>query len=140
MMRAARRSTRPTARFTESRLPNMLISLRSKGASWVVKILFGLLIVSFGFWGIPQTFRSFQWAPVAATVGDTDITAEELRKAVDFEVKNLQRKFGNQLQPEQLRRLGLVDRALDGLIEPALLEAYATDLDMAVPDELLEKA
>ncbi len=118
----------------------MLISLRSKGASWVVKILFGLLIVSFGFWGIPQTFRNFQWAPVAATVGDTDITAEELRKAVDFEVKRLQKQYGDQLQSEQLRQLGLVDRALDGLIEPALVEAYAGDLGMAVPDDLLEKA
>ena len=117
----------------------MLISLRSKGASWIVKILFGLLIISFGFWGIPDTFRRFQWAPVAATVGGTDITAEQLKKAVDFETKRLQNQYGNQVQPEQLRQLGLVDRALDGLVEPALLEAYATDLGMAVPDDILDK-
>jgi peptidyl-prolyl cis-trans isomerase D len=118
----------------------MLISLRSKGASWIVKILFGLLIISFGFWGIPDTFRRFQWAPVAATVGGTDITADQLKKAVDFETKRLQKMYGNQVQPEQLRQLGLVDRALDGLVEPTLLQSYATDLGMAVPDDMLDKA
>ncbi len=118
----------------------MLISLRSKGASWVVKILFGLLIVSFGFWGIPETFRHFQSEPVAATVGSTRITAEELRRAFDFNMKNLQRRTGNTLDPELARQLGLADKTLDSLIEPALLEVYAVDLGMAVPDDLLERA
>ena len=117
----------------------MLITLRSKGASWVVKGLFVVLIGSFALWGVPDIYRNIRSEPVAATVGDTNITAAELRKAVDFEVKRLQKSYGNQLQPELLRQLGLVDRALDGLIEPALLEAYAGYLGMAVPDDLLEK-
>ncbi len=118
----------------------MLITLRSKGASWVVKGLFVVLIGSFALWGIPDIYRNIRSEPVAATVGDTDITAAELRKAVDFEVKRLQKSYGNQLRPELLRQLGLVDRALDGLVEPALMETYAGDLGMAVPDDLLEKA
>lgn len=118
----------------------MLISLRSKGASWIVKGLFVILIGSFALWGVPDIYRNIQSAPVAATVGDIDITADELRRAVDFDVKVLQRRTGNQLDPELLRQLGLVDRTLDGLIESALIEAYAADLGMAVPDDLLEKA
>jgi peptidyl-prolyl cis-trans isomerase D len=74
----------------------MLISLRSKGASWVVKGLFVVLIGSFALWGaghLPQQGS----APVAATVGGTSITADELRRAVDFDVKALQRRAGTQL-------------------------------------------
>ena len=118
----------------------MLISLRSKGASWVVKGLFVVLIGSFALWGVPDIYRNMGSAPVAATVGGTSITADELRRAVDFDVKALQRRTGTQLDPELLRQLGIVDRTLDGLIEPALIEAYAGDLGMAVPDDLVDKA
>jgi peptidyl-prolyl cis-trans isomerase D len=118
----------------------MLISLRSKGASWIVKGLFVILIGSFALWGVPDIYRNFQSAPVAATVGSTRITADELRRNVDFNVKQLQRRSGKQLDPELLRQLGVVDRALDGMIEPALLEAYATSLGMAVPQDMLQKA
>ncbi len=117
----------------------MLISLRSKGASWIVKGLFVLLIGSFALWGVPDVYRNIRSEPVAAEVGGISITAEELRRAVDFDVKVLQKRAGTQLDPDLLRQLGLVDRTLDGLVEPALLEAYATDLGMAVPDDLLEK-
>jgi peptidyl-prolyl cis-trans isomerase D len=117
----------------------MLISLRSKGASWIVKGLFVVLIGSFALWGVPDIYRNMGSAPVAATVGGTSITADELRRAVEFDIKALQRQAGNQLDPELLRQLGLVDRTLDGLIESALIEAYAADLGMAVPDDLLEK-
>jgi len=118
----------------------MLISLRSKGASWVVKILFGLLIVSFGFWGIPETFRHFQSVPVAATVGGTRITADELRRTFEYNMKNLERRTGKPLDPELVRQLALADKTLDSMVEPALIESYATGLGMAVPDDLLEKA
>jgi peptidyl-prolyl cis-trans isomerase D len=118
----------------------MLISLRSKGASWVVNILFGLLIVSFGFWGVPETFRHFQSVPVAATVGGTSITADELRRTFEYNMKNLERRTGKPLDPELVRQLALADKTLDSMIEPTLIEGYGTDLGMVVPDDLLEKA
>ena len=107
----------------------MLISLRTKGASWMIKILFGILIFSFGVWGIPDIYRNMRSTPVAATVGDVKITADELRRAVENQVKRIQAQAGGQLQPEDLRQLGIVDRTLDGLVQRALLEAYAADLD-----------
>src|SRR4030095_13155266 len=76
----------------------------------------------------------------SATVGGTKITADELRRTVEFRMKALQRQTGTQLDPELMRQLGLVDRSLDSLIEPALLEAYATDLGMTVPEDMLQKA
>ena len=61
----------------------MLISLRSKGASWMIKILFGFLILSFAAWGVPDLYQAIQPQAIAANVGDTEISADELRKAVD---------------------------------------------------------
>jgi peptidyl-prolyl cis-trans isomerase D len=77
---------------------------------------------------------------VAAKVGSGRITAEELRRAVEFNLKAVQRRTGTHLDPDLIRQLGLVDRALDGLIEPRLLEAYGADLGMAVPDDMVDAA
>jgi hypothetical protein len=53
-----------SAGFPLSRRWNMLQALRSTVGSWIVKILFVLLILSFGVWGIGDIFR-----------GRTDTTA-----------------------------------------------------------------
>lgn len=118
----------------------MLIALRSKGASWIAKILFVLLIVSFAWWGVPDVFRHFQSSTVAASVGESDISIDELRKAVDFKVKGLQKQAGGQLSPEILKQLGVTESTLDGIIERRLLSTYAESLGMSVPDDLLERA
>ncbi len=118
----------------------MLISLRSKGASWMIKILFGVLILSFAAWGVPDLYRAVQPVPIAASVGGADITADELRTAVDLELKRLQASLQGQLPPEFLRQFGVVERALDTLIERRILEAYATDLGLVVPDDVLDRA
>jgi peptidyl-prolyl cis-trans isomerase D len=117
----------------------MLISLRSKGASWMIKILFGFLILSFAAWGVPDLYRAIQPVPVAASVGGTDITADELRRAIDTEVKRLQASLRGQLEPELVRQFGIADRTLDALIEGRLFETYATDLGMVVPDDVLDR-
>ena len=65
MMRAARRPGYSPIPSTDARLPTMLISLRSKGASWIVKGLFVILIGSFALWGVPDIYRNIQSAPVA---------------------------------------------------------------------------
>ncbi len=114
----------------------MLITLRSKGASWVVKGLFVVLIGSFALWGVPDIYRNIRSAPVAATVGGTDITVEELRRHVDRSLKQLQKQLHNQVDTDQLRPQ-VTERELDTMIERRLRAAYATDLGMVVPDDVL---
>jgi peptidyl-prolyl cis-trans isomerase D len=118
----------------------MLISLRSKGASWMMKILFGFLILSFAAWGVPDLYQAIQPPVVAASVGGTDISADELRRAVDAEVRRFQQSLQGQWQPEFVRQLGLVDRALESLIERKMIEIYAGDLGLVVPDDVFERA
>ena len=117
----------------------MLISLRSKGASWLLKILFGFLIISFAAWGVPDLYRAIQPPLVAATIGGTDISADELRREVDREVRRFQQSLGEQWQPELVRQLGIPDRALESLIERRMIEIYVGDLGLVVPDDVLQQ-
>jgi peptidyl-prolyl cis-trans isomerase D len=117
----------------------MLISLRSKGASWMIKILFGFLILSFAAWGVPDLYQAIQPPAIAASVGDTDISADELRREVDTEVRRFQQSLQGQWQPEFVRQFGIVDRALESLIERKIVAAYATDIGMVVPDDLFQR-
>ena len=53
----------------------MLDALRRGAQGWVAKLLFAVLIVSFGvFWNVSDVFRGLGRGAVA-TVGDTEITA-----------------------------------------------------------------
>jgi len=105
----------------------------------MIKLLFGVLILSFAAWGVPDLYLAIQPPPVAASVGGTDITVDELRRAVDTEVRRLQQSMQGQFQPEFVRQFGIVDRTLDFLIERQMIEAYATDLGMVVPDDVLQR-
>ena len=60
----------------------MLQAIRSRAGSLVVKILFGLLILTFGAWGIGDIFSNRPAERVVATVGDQSIRAEELQAAL----------------------------------------------------------
>ena len=63
----------------------MLQAIRTRAGGIIVKVLFALLIVSFGFWGIYTRSPFFQdKSPdtVVATVGDQDIHADALSAAL----------------------------------------------------------
>jgi peptidyl-prolyl cis-trans isomerase D len=116
----------------------MLISLRSRGASWIVKGIFGLLVISFVWWGIPDIYRQIQPQPRAATVGDVKITPDELRQAVDREMRRLQQTLGSQVEPETIRPM-LVGQTLTRLIERHLLGVYANEAGIIAPDDVLQQ-
>lgn len=117
----------------------MLISLRTKGASLIAKILFGFLIVSFAWWGVPNLFDPASQQAEVAEVDGVAITAVQLRRDADREVQQLQSVFGGQLGPEQIRQFGIVDRALDSLIERTMFARYAEKIGLRVPDDLIAK-
>ena len=60
----------------------MLRGLRKASSNWLGKtimaVVMGVLIVSFGIWGIADIFRGFGQSTVA-TVGHTEISVNEFR-------------------------------------------------------------
>ena len=117
----------------------MLILLRSKGGSLATKIIFAflllLIIPSFIFWGASTRSPEFQKEVEVATVGNIEISADQLRRAVDRESKQMQRQSATPLDPQLLRQLGVVDGVLNQLIERAAFASYGRALNMMRLDD-----
>jgi peptidyl-prolyl cis-trans isomerase D len=118
----------------------MLNFIRSHAASWVVRILFVLLILSFAAWGIGDIFRLQTQGGPAITVGEVEIGRDEVGRQFDTLIRSMQPLFGNQLDREQARQIGLLDRAVDQLVGDALLDQEARELDILATDGSVRQA
>ena len=116
----------------------MLQALRKQTGSWIVKILLGLLILSFAVWGINDIFLG-ERDPVVAEVGGVKITSSELEREFRRELARVSPMFGGRLDREQAKQLGLLDGALDGLIDRVLFSLGTRDLGVAVSEELVRR-
>ncbi|MFV3128706.1 SurA N-terminal domain-containing protein [Niveispirillum sp. KHB5.9] len=111
----------------------MLQIIRSTAGSWVVKILFVVLIISFAVWGIGDITKGAQTG--VARVGDRNITPQELDQAYRTEFNRMKQMVGPEFSEEQARQFGLRDRALEQLIQKELLALAADDLGLRIADD-----
>ena len=115
----------------------MLQAIRSRAGSFVVKLLFVLLILTFGIWGIGDIFRSRSSDTTVATVGNQSIRAEELQTALRRALEQLSARFGSAIDLQQAKQLGLVDQTLNQLIDRSLVDQEVARLQLNVSDELI---
>jgi peptidyl-prolyl cis-trans isomerase D len=115
----------------------MLQAIRSKAGSFVVKLLFVLLILTFGVWGIGDIFRTRSSDTAVATVGDHSIRADELQTALRRALEQLSARFGSAIDLQQAKQLGLVDETLNQLIDRSLIDQEAARLQLDVSDDLI---
>ncbi|HWZ69257.1 MAG TPA: peptidyl-prolyl cis-trans isomerase [Stellaceae bacterium] len=118
----------------------MLQAIRSRAGSLVVKALFGLLILTFGVWGIGDIFRNRPTDTVIVTVGDQNIRGEELQAAVRRELDRLREQFGAAIDVQQAKKLGVVDTILEALIDRSVADQEAARLRLDVSDEVIRGA
>jgi len=118
----------------------MMQWIRGRAGSIIVKILFGLLIISFGFWGIYTRSAPPTADTVVATVGGESIRADALQRALPPVLERLRAQYGASIDAQQLKQLGILDRLLDQLIERSLLDQEAQRLGLEVSDEAIRGA
>lgn len=122
----------------------MLQAIRTKAGGIVVKILFGLLILSFGFWGLYTRSSYFQdnRSPETeiATVGAKTINVGDLQQALQPTLERLRQQLGTSVDAAQVKQLGILDTVLDGLVDRALLDQEVSRLELAVSDEVIRGA
>src|SRR5271163_4046743 len=102
----------------------MLQAIRTRAGGIIVKTLFVLLILSFGFWGIYTRSPFFQdKSPdaVVATVGSRDIHADQVQAALQPALERLRAQLGGTLDPAQVKQLGVLDAILGQLVDRELL-------------------
>jgi len=114
----------------------MLDSFRNASKSWIIKLLFGLLIVSFVAWGVGDVVRGglFGRGP-AIEVGGREITAAEVMNEFKRDMDVLQPQFGGKLTTADARRLGLLDRTIDTMVTRTLIDEAAHRLGLLTSDQ-----
>jgi peptidyl-prolyl cis-trans isomerase D len=118
----------------------MLQAIRSKATSFVVKILFGLLIASFGIWGIGDIFRSAGPDTTVAKVGGRVITADQVSQAVQAQIDRLRGVFGGSIDAQQAKQLGVVDEAVHGLVNQDLVDLEVDRMGLSVGADAVRSA
>ncbi len=110
----------------------MLDSFRQASKTWVVKLLFALLALSFVAWGVGDVVRGglFGRGP-AIEVGKVQITANEVNAEFKREIGRLQPLFGGKLSSEEARKMGLLDRTIQTIVTRTLIDEAARRLGLS---------
>src|SRR3978361_1129179 len=99
--------------------------MRKASSNWLGKTIMaavmGVLIVSFGIWGIADIFKGFGQSTLAK-IGRTEISAEQFRQTYTDRRQQLGRQFGRPLSPEQARAFGIDRQVLQQTLAEAAMD------------------
>lgn len=116
--------------------------MRKASSNWLGKtimaVVMGVLIVSFGIWGIADIFKGFGQSTVAK-VGSTEISLNEFRQIYTDRLQQISRQFGRPLTPDQARAFGLDRQVLQQTIAEAALDEEARRLGLGQSDEQIRQ-
>jgi peptidyl-prolyl cis-trans isomerase D len=102
--------------------------MRKASSNWlgkvVMAVVMGVLIISFGVWGIADIFRGFGQSTLAK-IGRTEISTEQFRQIYTDKLQQLGRQFGRPLNMDQARAFGLDRQVLQQTIAEAALDEEA---------------
>jgi peptidyl-prolyl cis-trans isomerase D len=98
-----------------------------------MSVVMGVLIVSFGVWGIADIFKGFGQSSLAK-VGKTEISTEQFRQIYTDKLQQLGRSFGRPLTMEQARVFGLDRQVLQQTIAEAALDEEARRMGLGQSD------
>ncbi len=117
----------------------MLQAMRGRAATWVTRILFSVLVVSFLGWGITDYIRpAAPGTKTALTVGDRKLNGTEVQRLLGPQLDQMRAMFGG-IDREQAKRFGLVDQALDQLIARLVVDQESARLGLLISDDLLRQ-
>ncbi len=117
----------------------MLEFLRKSAGSWVAKILFGLLILSFGVWGIGDVVRGGIEDTPAIRVGDIEVTPQYVRQQFDRQVAQLRQAVGQDLTTEQARSMGFLQATVRDIVTTSTLDMAARDMGLTASEDALRE-
>lgn len=116
----------------------MLRGMRKASSNWLGKTIMaavmGVLIISFGVWGIADIFRGFGQSTLA-TVGHTEISTDQFRQLYTDRLQQIGRQFGRPLTMDQARAFGFDRQVLQQTIAEAALDEQARRLGLGQSDD-----
>jgi peptidyl-prolyl cis-trans isomerase D len=111
--------------------------MRKASSNWLGKtimaVVMGVLIISFGVWGIADIFKGFGQSTLA-TVGHTEISINEFRQLYTDKLQQIGRQFGRPLTMDQARSFGIDRQLLQQTIAEAALDEEARRMGLGQSD------
>jgi peptidyl-prolyl cis-trans isomerase D len=121
----------------------MLQTFRVIINSFVGKVFFGILVLTFGLLGVGYGFRDLLLGVTtqndAATVGGIKITLNDLDRQYRRQLQSYQRQQGASFNPNTQQKQALVNATLDQAINDALFAEKARDAGFRVGDAMIRK-
>jgi peptidyl-prolyl cis-trans isomerase D len=115
----------------------MLRGIRKASSNWlgktIMSVVMGVLILSFGVWGIADIFKGYGQSSLAR-VGGTEITTEQFRQLYTDKLQQIGRQFGRPLTSDQARAFGLDRQVLQQVIAETALDEDARRKGLGVSD------
>jgi len=115
----------------------MLRGMRKASSNWlgkaIMSVVMGVLIVSFGIWGIADIFKGFGQSTLAK-VGHIEISTEQFRQLYTDRLQQIGRQFGRPLTSEQARAFGIDRQVLQTVIAEAALDEDARRMGLGQSD------
>jgi len=111
----------------------MLQNIRKYTQGTTAKIVVGLIVISFAFFGIESILLNGGGNEIADVNGEP-IYPEELQQALDTQKRRLVAMMGEKIDPDMLDDDRLRPQALEGLINRKLLMQSATALKLAISE------
>jgi peptidyl-prolyl cis-trans isomerase D len=93
----------------------------------------GVLIISFGIWGVADVFRGFGQSTLAK-IGRTEISVEQFRQIYNEKLQQIGRQIGKPMSMEQARAIGFDRQVLGQVISEAALDENVRRLGLGISD------
>lgn len=111
--------------------------MRKASSNWLGKTIMatvmGVLIISFGVWGIADIFKGFGQSTLVK-IGRTEISTEQFRQLYTDKLQQISRQFGRPLTSEQARQFGVDRQLLQQTIAEASLDEGARRMGLGQSD------
>lgn len=115
----------------------MLDSLRNVAQTWVVKVLMGLLVISFAGWGVSSTILGVVSGGAAIRAGHSEVSPVDYRLAYDRQLAALSQQFGQRLTREQADAIGIGHQVQAQLVAGVVLDEQARTMSLGLSKDRL---
>jgi peptidyl-prolyl cis-trans isomerase D len=107
--------------------------------SWVFKAFMGVMILSFGIWGIGDVVTPSIAPNVVIQVGKYEVRDTELRVAYQNELERLRESLGAEAANEPALKKAVLDQAVNRLRQQAVTSEAAAELGLEVSKERIRE-
>ncbi|PIR37394.1 MAG: hypothetical protein COV35_09890 [Alphaproteobacteria bacterium CG11_big_fil_rev_8_21_14_0_20_39_49] len=114
----------------------MLEAMRKGSQNIFVKLLLGILALSFVVWGVGDVFRGGSSTTIAK-VGDEKIGYEEYYNSLQREISRFQQILGRTITPELMQQFDVKKRVLDQMVDNKLIRLRVGELNLRVGDNVV---